>query len=126
MFEIKENDLVELTRGDYASFEISAKNDDDSDYIFQVGDVVRLAIYKKGNMNDTKLLKDVEVVQETLSVDLELFSQETKIDGIINKPVDYWYEVTLNPNTNKVRTIIGYEDKTGAKIFRLYPEGVDE
>jgi hypothetical protein len=125
MLKIKENNLIELTRGDCATFTITTKDDDGNDYMFQVGDIVRLAIYKKGNMNDTKLLKDVEVQSQTLEVDIELSADDTKLDNIINKPVDYWYEVTLNPST-EVHTIIGYDDISGAKIFRLYPEGVDE
>lgn len=127
MFDVltEENYLVKLTRGDYAPFEITAKNDDGSDYMFQVDDVVRIAIYKKGNMKDLKLSKDVTVTEESLSVSIELFSNETKIDDIISKPTDYWYEVTLNPDTDKARTILGYDDVTGAKIFRLLPEGGD-
>lgn len=43
---------------------------------------------------------------------------------MVNKPTDFWYEVELNPDTAP-QTIIGYDKETGAKIFRLYPEGGD-
>ena len=55
---------------------------------------------------------------------ISLNKEDTTIGDIINTPIDYWYEVQLNPETNP-QTIIGY-DENGAKIFRLYPEGVEE
>ena len=63
-------------------------------------------------------------MEATTSVDLSLDSTETTIGDIINKPVEYWYEIQLNPDTEP-QTIIGY-DENGAKIFKLYPEGVKE
>jgi hypothetical protein len=51
-----------------------------------------------------------------------LSKEDTKIGKKVNKPVDYWYEVELNPDTYP-QTIVGY-DEDGAKIFKLYPEGV--
>ena len=52
-----------------------------------------------------------------------LTEQDTRIGDVISKPVDYWYEVTLNPYTNP-QTFIGY-DEDGAKVFKLFPEGND-
>ena len=43
--------------------------------------------------------------------------------NIINKPVDYWYEVELNPDTSSAITILGYKKKTGPRILSLTPEG---
>ena len=56
-------------------------------------------------------------------VEIFLHGAETKFGEVINKPVDYWYEVELNPET-KPQTIIGY-DEDGAKVFKLFPEGRD-
>lgn len=55
---------------------------------------------------------------------MSITSNETKIGNIINRPVIYWYEIVVNPDTN-AQTIIGYDDG-GAKEFILYPEGGDE
>lgn len=118
MLKIDSNLQINLTRGDIASFSISAKNDDGTNYQFQVGDVVSLSIYEKKDYSKLILTKSVEVLEVGESVILSLTSEETKIGDIINKPVDYWYEVQLNQE----QTIIGY-DEAGAKIFRLYPEG---
>jgi hypothetical protein len=66
------------------------------------------------------LVVDTEVTEEAELVEIELTSEDTRIGEVISKPVDYWYEVELNPDT-KPQTIIGY-DKDGAKVFKLYPE----
>lgn len=123
MFKI-ENKQIHLTRGDIACISVSAKNEDGTDYKFQIGDVVRFTVYKKKDCNCVELSKDVTVEVESLEVEILLTSDETKIDGIINKPIEYWYEVVLNPDTNP-QTIIGY-DLDGAKLFTLYPEASEE
>lgn len=123
MFKIDSNTKqINITRGDIGIISVSAKNENDEDYTFQVGDIIRLGIFVAKNCNDNVLQKDVEVTEETTSVDIELNSTDTTIGEIINKPATYWYEIQLNPDTNP-QTIIGY-DETGAKLFVLYPEGV--
>ena len=123
MFKI-ENKKIHLTRGDTACISVGAKNEDGTDYKFQIGDVVRFTVYKKKDCNCVELSKDVVVETEGLEVEILLTGEETKIDGIINKPIEYWYEVVLNPDTNP-QTIIGY-DLDGAKLFMLYPEASEE
>lgn len=115
---------IDITRGDIGTISISALNEDGEDYTFQVGDILRLGIFTAKNFNDIILQKDVEVLEATTSVDLSLDSEDTTIGNIISKPVDYWYEIQLNPDTEP-QTIIGY-DENGAKIFKLYPEGAKE
>ena len=122
MFKI-ENKEIHLTRGDIACIEVKALNEDGTDYTFQVGDVVRLNVFKKNDYGCIELQKDVTVEVARTSVDVHLTSENTKIGGIINKPTEYWYEVVLNPDT-KPQTIIGY-DIEGEKKFMLYPEGND-
>lgn len=122
MFKIT-NKEIHLTRGDIACIEVKALNEDGTDYTFQVGDVVRLNVFKRKDCGCVELQKDVTVETAGTSVDIHLTSENTKIGGIINKPTIYWYEVVLNPDTNP-QTIIGY-DAEGEKKFILYPEGND-
>lgn len=124
MFKVKEDLSIHITRGDIGLLEITAKNEDGSDYTFKVDDIIRLGIFEKKNFNSIKKQKDITVQEETTTVQISLNKEDTSIGDIINTPVDYWYEVQLNPETNP-QTIIGY-DENGAKIFRLYPEGVEE
>ena len=64
--------------------------------------------------------KDVKVTSVGTTVNMDLDSADTKIGNYINKPVTYWYEIELNPDTSPL-TIIGY-DNDGPKKFILYPE----
>lgn len=124
MYKIDSEKNIEVTRGDYLPLSISAKNDDGTNYIFKVGDVVRMNVVKRNNYSDIIKQKDVSVSEETTSVVFELESSFTKIGTIINRPVQYFYEVVLNPDT-KPQTIVGYESETKHKLFTLLPEAGD-
>lgn len=122
MFKI-ENKQIHLTRGDIANIGVGIKNEDGTDYEFKNGDTVRFTVFKKKDCNCVVLNKDVEVSAAATEVEIKLTEEDTKIEGIISKPVDYWYEVVLNPETEP-QTIIGY-DPDGAKVLTLYPEASD-
>jgi hypothetical protein len=81
-------------------------------------------VYEKKNCSNVVILKDAVVDTEAQSVTISLSKEDTKIGELISKPVDYWYEIEVNPDT-KPQTIIGY-DEAGEKIFRLYPEGSEK
>ena len=81
-------------------------------------------MFEKKKFSLIKLQKDVTVQEQGTEVQISLNKEDTTIGDIINTPIDYWYEIQLNPETNP-QTIIGY-DENGAKIFRLYPEGVEK
>lgn len=120
-----EDNSIYVTRGDAGTLSVVAKLDgSESNYVFKPGDVVRLKVVQKKNYEKVALQKDVAITEETERVDFFLTGQDTKIGDVISKPVDYWYEVELNPFTNP-QTIIGYDDEDGAKIFKLFPEGRD-
>lgn len=119
----QETKQIDLTRGDIASFKIKAMNDDGTYYQFKTDDVITLAIYEKKNLENTKLKRSAIVAEPSEDVILNLTSEDTKLDELTNKPIEYWYEITLKKtNSNNEQTIIGY-DEQGAKIFKLYPEG---
>lgn len=93
-------------------------------HTFNVGDIVRFKVFKKKDCGCIEIQKDVEVTGAVTNLDIELTKDDTKIGGLISKPVDYWYEIELNPDTEP-QTVIGYDDD-GEKIFRLFPEGDDQ
>lgn len=115
---------IRINRGDVGILSISAKSDDNTNYTFKVGDVVRFKVFRNKDCGSVELQKDLEVTTEATAVDINLTKEDTKIGELTNKPVLYWYEVELNPESN-CQTIIGYDDETGPKIFMLYPEGGD-
>ena len=121
MFEILKDKTICLTRGDIAELQISANLPDGTPYRFQSGDVVRFSVFKKGNCAAIQIRKDVTVQKAGESVTVSLSAADTRFGNLINRPVDYWYEIEVNPDTEP-QTIVCY-DETGARIFRLYPEG---
>ncbi len=123
MFVINKDKSIYVTRGDMMYFGVSAVDTDGTAHTFAPGDVIRFKVFGKKNADNVVLQKDVTVTENTKVVGITLDGEDTKIGDVISKPVDYWYEVELNPDTNP-QTIIGY-DEDGAKIFKLYPEGAD-
>ena len=123
MFTITSDKTICLTRGDAANIMVSAKTPDKENYTFKNGDEIRFRILKKKDCSSVILQKSVLPAEDMDSVCISLSKDDTKIGDIINKPVEYWYEIELNPNTVP-QTIVGYDDD-GPKIFRLYPEGSD-
>ena len=126
---------IKINRGDYLPIRLRAKEPERDEngeiiydehgnpifvtYIFKVGDNIQFGIYNKNHMSkDALLLKNIVVTEESETVEIILTDEEMKIGKLINRPKEYWYEVTMNGG----QTLIGYDDK-GAKILMLYPEG---
>lgn len=118
-----ETKQISINRGDVGVISVSAKNKDETNYEFLKGDIVRFKVFKARDCGCVEIQKDVEATEGSTYVEIFLTKEDTKIGGLINKPVNYWYEVELNPDTNP-QTIIGYDEK-GEKKFKLYPEGGD-
>ena len=123
MFRIDDDMTIHITRGDIGAIEVSAAKAEDELYTFVPGDIVRFRVFHKKKHETVVLSKDVLIGSETQTVEIILENKDTKIGELINKPVVYWYEVELNPDTSP-QTFIGY-DTTGPKLFMLYPEGGD-
>ena len=124
MFEVDSDKTIHITRGDVGVIEISPKGSEGESYALNVGDVVRLKVVEKNDYSSVVMVKDTVVEDHNETIDIKLEKKDTKIGSIINKPVTYWYEIELNPDTEP-QTIIGH-DKEGAKAFILYPEGGDK
>lgn len=99
-------------------------NTEGQQHLFKQGDVIRFRVLEKNHPETVIIQKDVTVESETPTVEISLKKEDTKIGELISKPVEYWYEVELNPETDP-QTILGY-DVSGPKILRLYPEGGDK
>lgn len=110
---------IMLNRGDVLSLSLSLSLSDGTPYTFQNGDKVVFSVYSKGKMSDgAVLLKELIVDGGQQSIEITCTKEETKIGDLINKPVEYWYEIELNDEN----TVIGY-DEDGPKKLMLYPEG---
>jgi hypothetical protein len=119
MFIINDDLTIHCTRGDAGSFSAGA-NLNDAPYTFRTGDIVRFTVCMKKDYSSIMLQKDVEVTEETDSVQFHLDSADTKFGDVINKPTEFWYTIELNPDTY-CQTIIGHTED-GARVFMQYPE----
>ena len=115
MYIVNDDLSIYCTRGDYCHIPVQHK--------FQPGDKVRFKAFRKKDCNTIVIQRDFTVETAADTFVISLTGADTKIGEVISKPVDYWYEVELNPETNP-QTIIGY-DEEGAKVFKLFPEGKD-
>lgn len=121
MFTITDKKFIYITRGDVASLDVTIYQEDGSYYVFQKGDEVRLTVVEKNNYDNVLIQKTAKAIDGDQYVTITLEKEDTRFSQIISKPVDYWYEIELNPNDDP-QTIIGH-DEDGPKIFRIYPEG---
>lgn len=110
---------IKLNRGDVLNFTLTLSSSSGDPYTFQDGDKVIFSVYNKNKMSeDAVLLKEFTVSGSRQSVEINCTKEDTKLGDLINKPVEYWYEIELNNEY----TVIGYDDE-GAKILMLFPEG---
>lgn len=122
MFTINRDDgTICLTRGDVCSFPVSSKYLNGLPYTFLEGDVLRFTVMNKKDYSDVLIQKDFKADAGSQFVMIHLDKDDTKFGSTISKPIEYHYEIELNPETEPL-TIIGHDDD-GGKIFRLYPEG---
>lgn len=125
MFKI-ENKTIHITRGDEGTISIKVPTDRTTTpityYEFQPDDVITFTVKRKNGFNseDYVLRKQVILNEETTNPLVSLTGEDTLIGEPINKPVTYWYELTLNDN----QSFVCY-DEDGAKEFILYPDGFD-
>lgn len=112
-----EEDTIYLTRGDKATLTLNIE-----DYTFNQGDKISFRVYKNYGFNKLPVLeKLINITQSQENVDIVLNPEDTKLNGILNNPIEFWYEVELNNEY----TVIGYNKEGAAKLI-LLPEGVEE
>ena len=128
MAKIDGNYNIETVRGNVLPLRFRAKlNTDGSVQLFKPDDVVRFKVMQKGKCDQVVLQKDETVKEECESISMVIDANEMKIGPIISTPVDYWYEVEVNPDTPYTVTILGYTSKkSGPRILTLLPEGGDK
>ena len=119
MFTILDDKTICLTRGDTARIEVQLKYDSGSAV---TSGTAYLRIMEKKDCAVSKVEKSAGVASGTASFSIEAAdTKESLCHKIISKPMDFWYEVSLE-TSGVAQTVIGY-DEEGPKIFRVYPEG---
>lgn len=123
MFKIdKDGTTLLVTRGDKGSIKVKKKISDGVYEPFYKDDVVSFSL--KNNFGDSEpvLRKKVTVQEQTDTVTFEFSKDDTTIGDLISSPVRYQYDIAINDDL----TILGYDDQTGAKYFKLFPEGSND
>ncbi len=118
MIEI-EGKTIRISRGDSGTIKLTIPLSDTENYEFQVGDKVQFRVFEKKNYNNVFLDKEINIEEITSVIDICLTEKDTSIGEIINKPVTYWYEISLN----EIQTVVGYDDEGPAELI-LYPAHV--
>lgn len=125
MLEIIDERNIEITRGNVLALTITADNEG-TEYQFSKDDIICFKIMEAKNVTNVILQKNFKVLNDTTEQDIEISADEMKIGNLSSKPVDYWYEIELNPETPYTRTIIGYSKEEGAALLTILPEGGDK
>ena len=123
MFKIdKDGTTLLVTRGDKGSIKVKKKISDGVYEPFYKDDVVSFSL--KNNFGDSEhvLRKKVTVQEKTDTVTFEFSKDDTTIGDLISSPVRYQYDIAVNDDL----TILGYDDQTGPKYFKLFPEGSND
>ena len=127
MATIDANYNIETNRGDMLALDFKFRRKTTGEFhMFQAGDIIRFKIMKKNSVDDVILQKDITIEDVSDIVKLVIPSEDMKIGELINKPVDYWYELELYPDTPSSVTLLGYTKAKGPKILTLTPEGGDK
>ena len=81
---------IKLTRGDIASIGITAKNEDGTDYVFQVNDIVRFKVFEKKSCENIKIQKDITLTEETAIAEINLDKDDTKNNNSYIQMFFFW------------------------------------
>lgn len=124
MLIIENENEIHINRGDTGNIDFMIPLCNNKRYMFNVGDKLTFDVYeKKGYDKSPVLHKEIEIEEQKDIATFNLTEDDTTIGEVINKPVDYWYEIQYhNKSENSNETVLGY-DLDGEKLFRLYPEG---
>ena len=123
MFKIdKDGTTLLVTRGDKGSIKVKKRISEGVYEPFYKDDVVSFSL--KNNFGDSEpvLRKKVTVPEKTDTVTFEFSKDDTTIGDLISSPVRYQYDIAVNDDL----TILGYDDQTGPKYFKLFPEGSND
>lgn len=87
-------------------------------YEFQAGDKISFVVMKKRGYTKQEILRKEFILEEaTQAPEIVLTAEDTKNFELSNRPITYWYEITVNENM----TVIGYDDEGASKLI-AYPE----
>ena len=138
MIKIDEDQTtIRITRGDVTTSEYNKlalkctyynlETGKEEDYVFQLDDKISFVVFEKKGYTKNEvlrkdyILKEIGYTEPTTTPEIMLEEIDTKKFPLTNKPITYWYVITLNDTA----TILGH-DENGAKKIIVYPEADEE
>lgn len=113
-----EDRTIKIHRGDEGTIIYDIFVSDTQHYTFQIGDKVKFTVFeKKGYDKRPVFQKEVIINEEKQEVEIIINSEDTLIGKSDNKPITYWYEISLND----VQTTNGYSSDDGPAEFIILP-----
>lgn len=107
MLKIDGRNII-ITRGDVLPITITAQNEiDETNYEFQIDDVIRFKILQKDKMENVLLQKDFVITEPGEEQEIVIPAGDMKIGELKSKPEDFWYEIEINP-AQKCMTLSNY------------------
>lgn len=107
MLKIDGRNII-ITRGDVLPITITAQNEiDETNYEFQIDDVIRFKILQKDKMENVLLQKDFIITEPGEEQEIVIPEGDMKIGELKSKPEDFWYEIEINP-AQKCMTLSNY------------------
>lgn len=124
MFKIdKDKTTILITRGNKGTIKVKKKKKLSGDIDkFKKGDTVIFTVKKSFDENNYIMRKTIQINEDSDYAIFEFSKEDTLIGDLISKPVKFQYDISLNGDN----TILGYDDDTGAKILKIYPEGSND
>ena len=121
MFKIDKNDGTTLliTRGDIGTIKVKKRISEGVYEPFYKDDVVIFSVKSNFGESEPVLRKTIKVTEDTETVTFSFTKEDTTLGDLIAEPTKYQYDIAINDDL----TILGYDDTTGAKYLKLYPEG---
>lgn len=131
MLKIDEKLNISINYREHADLILTARQQGGAPFTFNEGDVVRFAIYRPAEACAAVSVY-AEISEKTEEVVISLTSEITHnayhlFDNTDNEygyfpdntSHQYWYDITLNPDTNPM-VLVGY-DESGPKTFTINP-----
>lgn len=100
---------MEFYRGDDFSFDFGTTFENKEDYVFQVGDIIKVGVKTRETQSRYELYKEIKITEATDTITISFTNKETKRVSAGDKLI----EIELTQANGTVRTL--FQDKLTVK-----------
>jgi len=117
---------IETIRGDMLPLSITLEDVLDAPESFKKDDVIRFLVFDKKDVDNIHINKDFTIEEDTDELYIEIPAETMEFGEISSKPIEYGYELKLNPDKPTRVTIVGFIKDVGFPILTLLPGSGDD